>query len=213
MTRLVLGSASSGRRKVLRGAGIEPLVIVSGIDEDAIIASLDGAAPEEIVGTLAAAKADDVVSKLPDDVAADCLVIGCDSMLFVDGALRGKPGSKPAARAQWQTMAGRSGVLYSGHCVLRLVNHTVTHHEHETGCTTVYFGTPTVDELDAYVDSGEPVGVAGAFTLDGLGGWFIDGIEGDAANVIGISLPLIRRLIARCGVSVTTLWTGADAAP
>jgi septum formation protein len=206
MTRLVLASASTGRRKVLRQAGVDPLVIVSGVDEDAVIAAHPGAPPAEVVRALATAKADDVARKLPADIGADCVVIGCDSMLYQNGELRGKPGSVAAARRQWESMAGRSGDLYTGHCLIRLRDGDVVHQESETGSTTVHFGEPTVDDLEAYLASGEPLGVAGAFTLDGLGGWFVDRVEGDPANVIGLSLPLIRRLAARCGLSVADIW-------
>jgi septum formation protein len=206
MTRLVLASASAGRLKVLRGAGVEPLVIVSGVDEDAIIADRAGAPPGVTVTALATAKAGDVVGRLPADVAADCVVVGCDSMLYVDGELRGKPGTVAAARAQWNSMAGRSGELYSGHCVIRLRDGSAVAQEAEAGSTTVHFAVPTADELDAYLAGGEPLGVAGAFTLDGLGGWFVDRIEGDPANVIGLSLPLTRSLLAATGLTVAALW-------
>ena len=210
MTRLVLASASLGRLKVLRGAGVEPLVIVSGVDEDAIIAAQPEAAPDAIVTALATAKAQDVAGRLPVDIAADCVVVGCDSMLYLAGELRGKPGTAPAAREQWNSMAGRAGELYSGHCIIRLRDGAVVAHHAEAGRTTVHFGTPAEDELDAYLRSGEPLGVAGAFTLDGLGGWFIDRIEGDPSNVIGLSLPLLRRLAARCGLSVAEIWAAGE---
>jgi septum formation protein len=206
MTRVVLGSASTGRLGVLRQAGIDPLVIVSGVDEDAVIASLpDGTSAPDVVCALAAAKADDVLTKLPAEVAADCVVIGCDSMLEFDGQLRGKPGTVDAARRQWQAMAGRSGVLHTGHAVLR-PNQDSTDRAIESGSTTVYFGNPAATELEAYLRSGEPLAVAGSFTLDGLGGWFVDRIEGDPSNVIGLSLPLTRRLLARVNLSVSDLW-------
>lgn len=207
MTRLVLGSASSGRRKVLRQAGIDPLVVVSGVDEDALVAALgSGAAPDEVVCALAAAKAEQVADGLDGDVAADCVVLGCDSMLDLDGELCGKPGSAEAATAQWRRMGGRSGGLHTGHCLLRLSDGAITHREVESACTTVHFATPTDADLQAYVAAGEPLQVAGGFTLDGLGGWFVDGIEGDPSNVIGVSLPLLRSLLARVGLSVTALW-------
>ncbi|MGB8206865.1 MAG: Maf family protein, partial [Mycobacterium sp.] len=139
-------------------------------------------------------------------VAADCVVIGCDSMLYIDGRLAGKPASTDAARREWQAMAGRSGQLHTGHCVLRLRDGDVSQRAAESCFTTVHFGTPTAADLDAYLDSGEPLAVAGAFTLDGLGGWFIDGIEGDPSNVIGLSLPQTRVLLERVGVSVAELW-------
>jgi len=208
MGRFVLGSASTGRLRVLRQAGIDPLVVVSDVDEDALIESLDAdTPPEAVVLKLANAKALSVAAQLPPEVAADCLVLGCDSMLYLDGSLRGKPGSPHAAREQWSQMAGSVGHLLTGHTLLRLTDGVITHTAGETGSTTVHFGTPTADELTDYVASGEPVQVAGAFTLDGLGGWFIDRIEGDPSNVIGVSLPLLRRLVRAAGVSIGSLWT------
>ncbi|MEW2481224.1 nucleoside triphosphate pyrophosphatase [Mycobacterium sp. NPDC049093] len=209
MTRVVLGSASTGRLGVLRQAGLDPLVVVSGVDEDAVIASLADAPPERVVSGLAAAKADEVASHVPAAIAADCVVIGCDSMLFLDGRLCGKPGDVDTARQQWQAMAGRTAQLYSGHAVLVVRDGTVTHRLADTGITAVHFGSPTESDLEAYLRSGEPLGVAGGFTLDGLGGWFIEGIEGDPSNVIGLSLPLLRRMLAECGLSVARLWAGS----
>ncbi len=207
MTRVVLGSASAGRLKVLRQAGIDPLVVVSGVDEDAVIASLGAdAPPDRVVCALAAAKADDVAARLPAEVATDCVVIGCDSMLHLDGRLCGKPASVEAARRQWQSMAGRAGRLYTGHCVVLLRDGQVHRRECESTTTTVHFGTPTPDDLTAYLNSGEPLKVAGGFTLDGLGGWFVDGVTGDPSNVIGLGLPLTRTLFGRVGLSIAELW-------
>ncbi len=155
---------------------------------------------------LAAAKAEQVVANLEPSIASDCVVIGCDSMLFIDGALRGKPDSVADARRQWESMRGRQGVLHTGHCVIRLRDGSVTHREVESGATTVNFGTPSDDELTAYLASGESLRVAGAFTIDGLGGWFVDGIEGDPSNVIGLSLPTMRSLFTRVGLSIAGLW-------
>lgn len=192
---------------VLRQAGIEPVVVVSGVDEDAVITGLGpDAAPADVTGALAVAKAEQAITLLSPTLTSDCVVIGCDSMLFIDGELRGKPESLVAARRQWESMRGRPGILYSGHCVIRVRDGAVTHREIETGTTTVNFGTPTDDELTAYLDSGESLRVAGAFTIDGLGGWFVDGIEGDPSNVIGLSLPTMRRLFARTGLSIAGLW-------
>jgi nucleoside triphosphate pyrophosphatase len=208
LTRVVLGSASAGRLRVLRQAGIEPLVVVSGVDEDAIVAGLGpDAAPDVVVRRLAEAKADQVATVVDAAVAADCVVIGCDSMLYIDGRLAGKPVSTDAARCQWQSMAGRSGQLHTGHCLVRLRDGQVSARAAESFITTVHFGTPTAADLDAYLDSGEPLAVAGAFTLDGLGGWFVDRIEGDPSNVIGLSLPQTRALLERVGLSVAQLWT------
>lgn len=207
MTRLVLGSASQGRLRVLRQAGVEPTVIVSEVDEDGLIASLDPELPPEaVVAKLANAKALSVAAQLPEDLAADCLVLGCDSMLFLDDTLRGKPGTAGEARRQWAEMAGATGYLLTGHALLRLTGGVITHTEGDTGSTTVHFGNPSEQELTRYLDSGEPISVAGAFTLDGLGGWFIDRIEGDPSNVIGVSLPVVHRLVRRTGLSITDLW-------
>ncbi|CRZ15661.1 Maf family protein [Mycolicibacterium neworleansense] len=206
MTRVVLGSASTGRLGVLRQAGLDPLVVVSGVDEDAVTASLAGAPPERVVSGLAAAKADEVLTHLPAAIAADCVVIGCDSMLFLDGQLCGKPGDVDTARKQWQAMSGRTAQLFSGHAVLVVRDGAVTHRLADTGVTAVHFGSPTEGDLNAYLYSGEPLGVAGGFTLDGLGGWFVEGIEGDPSNVIGLSLPLLRRMLAAAGISVADLW-------
>lgn len=206
MTRVVLGSASTGRLRVLRGAGIDPLVAVSGVDEDAIIESLGpGAAPETVVSALAGAKAAAVGRTLAAEVAADCVVIGCDSMLYVGDELRGKPGTAEQARAQWHSMSGRSGELFTGHCVLRMLaggTRSVT----RAAVTTVRFGVPTEAELEAYIASGEPLGVAGGFTVDGLGGWFVDAVDGDPSNVIGLGLAVTRRLLEEVGLSLGELW-------
>ena len=207
MTRVVLGSASPGRLKVLRQAGIDPLVVVSGVDEDAVIAALGSdTSPDDVVRSLAEAKADQVVTILDARVAADCVVISCDSMLYIDGGLVGKPASADAARNQWRSMGGRPGQLYTGHCLLRLLDGKVSQRAVESSVTTVHFGTPTRADLEAYLDSGEPFSVAGGFTLDGLGGWFVDRIEGDASNVIGLSLPLTGTMLQRVGLSVAELW-------
>jgi len=207
MTRVVLGSASAGRLRVLRQAGIDPLVIVSDVDEEALLASLDAdLPPEAVVASLANAKAVSVAAKLPQDAVSDCLVLGCDSMLYRHGTLWGKPETAAAARQQWLSMAGSTGYLLTGHTLLRIAGGVITHTEGETGSTAIYFGRPSERELSAYLDSGEPIDVAGAFTLDGLGGWFVDRIEGDPSNVIGLSLPLVHRLFQRTGLSIAALW-------
>jgi len=204
--RLVLGSASPARLAVLRAAGVDPLVRVSGVDEDAVAASLIDPAPAELVSTLAAAKAEAVVDALNGDVP-DAVVVGCDSMLaMADGRVVGKPGSAEVARERWARMAGSTGELLTGHVVLRLAGGKVVGRAAGTQVTTVRFGRPSDRELRAYLDSGEPLAVAGGFTLDGLGGWFVEGIDGDPSSVIGISLPLTRRLLAEVDVSVVDLW-------
>lgn len=213
MTRVVLGSASAGRLAVLRKAGIDPVVQVSEVDEDAIISALGDAPPATVVGALATAKARRVAESLDAPSAADAVVIGCDSMLELAGRLSGKPGSADAARRQWDAMAGRSGILHTGHCLLRVIDGAVVGQVDEVGSTTVHFGSPGAADLDAYVASGEPLWVAGAFTLDGLGGWFIDRIEGDPANVIGLSLPLLRTMLARLDLNVAGLWAANTPGP
>ena len=157
---------------------------------------------------LAMAKADAVAALLQAGVAIDCVVIGCDSMLYRDGALQGKPATPADALAGWHQMAGKSGQLYTGHCLIRLRDNVVEHRIAESAATTVRFGTPTAQDLAAYIASGEPTSVAGGFTLDGLGGWFIEGVDGDPSSVIGIGLPLVRRLIERAGLSIADLWQG-----
>lgn len=207
MTRVVLASASTGRRKVLRQAGIEPLVMVSGVDEDAVLAGLNPAAsPPDVTAALATAKAEAVVDGLDPTVAADCVVIGCDSMLYRDGTLVGKPATAEAARAGWQQMGGTSGQLYTGHCVIRLQDKAVAYRGADSTATTVRFAVPSAAELDAYVASGEPTSVAGGFTIDGLGGWFIEGVDGDPSSVVGIGLPLTRRLLTAAGLALADLW-------
>ena len=207
MTRLVLGSASTGRLAVLRGAGVDPLVVVSGVDEDAVMAGLPASAgPDDVTGTLAAAKAQHVAATLTPPVSTDCVVIGCDSMLYIDGELRGKPPTVDEARSRWRAMAGNSGQLYTGHSLIHMRDAEITHQITETAVTTVRFGNPDDDDLEAYLASGEPLRVAGGFTVDGLGGWFVDGVDGDPSSVIGISLPMLRRLLCGAGLSVAALW-------
>ncbi|CAM4159268.1 Maf-like protein YceF [Mycobacterium basiliense] len=209
MTRLVLGSASPARLNVLRQAGVEPLVVISGVDEDAVVAELRSpVAPGDVVRALARAKAEQVAAALNPPFAADAVVVGCDSMLYVNGQLSGKPQSVAEARRQWQSMAGQRGELYTGHCVIRLLDAETVRRTDETTITTVYFGKPSAADLEAYLASGESLQVAGAFTLDGLGGWFVDRIDGDPSNVIGLSLPTLRSLLRRVGLSVAALWAG-----
>ncbi len=177
------------------------MVRVSGVDEDAIAGGLVEPTPEGVVVALAEAKAREVVRE--GDTA---VVVGCDSMLHFDGELVGKPHTAEVARRRWLKMVGGTGVLLTGHAVLRVEDGVITETAIGAESTVVRFGSPTEEEIDAYIASGEPLGVAGAFTLDGLGGWFVEGIEGDPSSVIGISLPLTRRLLGRVGVSVTGLW-------
>ncbi|NLU81888.1 Maf-like protein [Rhodococcus sp. HNM0569] len=210
MTRFVLASASPARLSVLRAAGIEPTVRVSGVDEDAVTRALGAAAaPHTVVTELARAKADAVVPGVVRDGIEDAVVVGCDSMLLQDGELLGKPGTVDVARTRWASMAGRSATLLTGHCVLKVSDGVVAGEQAAHSETVVHFGTPSDAELSAYLASGEPLAVAGAFTLDGLGGWFVDRIEGDPSSVVGIGLPLVRSLLRALEVDVTDLWSAA----
>ena len=215
--RLVLASASPARRAVLRAAGVEPDVVVSDVDEEGLLAELGDATPAEKVTALALAKARSVAGRVAGDREGDAapfdgVVIGCDSMLELDGELVGKPGTVEAARGRWDQMAGGHGELLTGHAVIRVRAGAPEAEISGHAATMVTFGTPTTPELEAYLASGEPLSVAGAFTLDGLGGWFVEGIQGDPANVVGISLPLTRHLLAELGVAVSDLWASAGPA-
>lgn len=203
---VVLASASPGRLSVLRGAGIDPVVMVSGVDEDAVVAALPPDASEaNIVAALAVAKLNAAMNEVAS-VYRTAVVIGCDSMLLIDGVLVGKPRTREAAAQRWHAQAGHVGDLLTGHALVRIENGVPVAHAVGTAVTTVHFIAPTPDELDAYLDTGEPLSVAGAFTIDGLGGWFVDRIEGDPSCVIGLSLPLVRRLLADVGLAPTDLW-------
>lgn len=207
--RFVLASASPARLSVLRSAGVEPVVIVSDVDEEALIDELGSeAGPEHVVTELARAKAHDVLPRL-GGADSDTVVVGCDSMLLIDGELQGKPGTVDVARARWKAMAGRHATLLTGHCVLRTEGGKVVEETAECSGTVVHFSTPSDADLEAYLASGEPLQVAGSFTLDSLGGWFVDRIDGDPSSVIGIGLPLVRRLLGTVGVGIAELWNGS----
>jgi len=195
---LVLASASPARLATLRSAGVEPVVIVSGVDEDQI----GDLPPAELALQLAELKCAAVAERsgLPDDA----VVLGCDSVLDLDGEALGKPEDAAEATRRWRAMRGRSGVLHTGHC---LRDTTTGHVAAATASTTVHFADVTDAEIAAYVGTGEPLDVAGAFTVDGLGGAFVTGIEGDHHNVVGLSLPLLRDLLAELGRSWTDLWS------
>lgn len=192
---LVLASASPARLGLLRQAGFHPEVVVSGVDEEALSAQT----PEELAQLLADAKAAAVAER----VAPGPLVVSCDSVLELDGQPLGKPADAEEATARWKSMRGRSGVLRTGHSVRDTAAGTGAS---ATASTTVHFGEPTDAEIAAYVATGEPLAVAGAFTLDGRSGPFIEGIEGDHGNVIGLSLPTLRRLLHQLGIALTDLW-------
>jgi septum formation protein len=194
--RLVLASASTSRLGLLQAAGFAPEVMVSGVDEDGVD-GLDGPA---VARTLAERKAGAVAARL---AGQDALVLGCDSVLVVAGEVRGKPTGPDQAAAWCRGYRGASGTLCTGHA---LVETATGRQAVAVATTTVHFGTMTDAEIAAYVATGEPLGVAGGFTIDGYAAPFVDRIEGDHTNVLGLSLPLLRRLLADLDVAVTELW-------
>lgn len=200
---LVLASASPARKKLLHAAGVDPSVVVSGVDESAVVQAAQTTygelAAEDVALLLARAKAEDVAAQIEH-----ALVVGCDSVLELDGEIHGKPSSAAEAVARWRQMRGGTGILHTGHWV-------VDTREQDSGgtgatlgataSTTVHFASLSDDEIEAYVASGEPLRVAGAFTLDGLGGPYVSAIEGDPSNVVGLSLPLLRELLSEIGLT------------
>lgn len=194
---LVLASASPARLATLRSAGIEPIVRVSGIDETTV----RGLAPCELALQLAEMKCAAVAAS--PEITADALVLGCDSVLELDGVPLGKPRTAQEATRRWLSMRGRSGILHSGHSLRDTATGQVAA---ATASTTVYFADVTDAEIAAYVETGEPLHVAGAFTIDGVGGAFIERIEGDHHNVVGVSLPLLRHLVTELGHDWPALW-------
>lgn len=198
--RFLLASASSGRLRTLRQAGVQPEVEVSGVDEDTITAPT----PARLVRDLAHAKAVAVA----DRQRGDLLVLGCDSMLELDGSALGKPGTVEEATARWKSMRGRTAVLHTGHTLIEVVDSVALRTLDRVASTEVRFADPSDAEIAAYVGTGEPLRVAGAFTIDGLGGWFVDAVGGDHHNVVGLSLPLLRRMLLELGYTVADLPTG-----
>jgi septum formation protein len=200
--RIVLASASPARLALLRAAGLEPEVMVSGVAEDGV----GGLTAGEATRTLAERKAAAIAGRLrgatrPGQPAA--LVIGCDSLLAIDGEVRGKPESADQARAWWRAQRGRSGVLTTGQAVVDLATGRRTS---GVADTVVHFGCPSDAEVEAYIATGEPLGVAGACTIEGYGAPFVTGIDGNHGTVIGLSLPLLRTLLADLGIAIADLW-------
>ena len=203
--RLVLASASPARLSTLRSAGLDPEVVVSGVDESAVTADDVGS----LTGRLARLKAEAVAATLaPGTDDRPVLVVGCDSLLELDGEALGKPGSPDVAVQRWRRMRGRSGVLHTGHHLV-LLDGDDRRTAAAVAATTVHFADVSDAEIEAYVATGEPLQVAGAFTVDGVGGAFVRGIEGDFHNVVGISLPLLRTLLLELGVPWPSLWSPA----
>jgi septum formation protein len=223
--RLVLASASPARRRLLEAAGIDARVVVSGVDESMVEASR----AETLCVVLARMKAEAVVTRLgtgpapvfgeavdvrpgigpaayvdgAPEPAERMLVLGCDSVLAFDGVVLGKPADAAEAVQRWRAMRGGKGVLHTGHC---LIDPSYDRRVEAAAATTVHFADLDDGEIEAYVASGEPLAVAGAFTIDGLGAPFVTGIEGDAGTVIGLSLPLLRTMLADLDVRISDLW-------
>ncbi|MCW2809634.1 MAG: maf protein [Friedmanniella sp.] len=199
--RLVLASASPARLLTLRNAGLDPEVIVSGVDESTTTADTVA----DLTAALARLKADAVLATLDPAASGPLVLLGCDSMLELDGQPYGKPADPAAAVARWRLMRNRSGILHTGHHLA--ARHGSTWRTRTAvASTVVHFADVSDAEIEAYVATGEPLAVAGAFTVDGLGGAFVTGVEGDHHNVVGVSLPLLRRLLAELDVSWPTLW-------
>src|SRR6478752_5588019 len=215
--RVCLASTSPARLMLLQQFGIRPLTVAPDVDEDAVIASVESAegrvlAPDEHVLLLARRKASDVAVRLVDDIPDfDGIVIGGDSMFELDGEVLGKPHTPGNARTRWQAMRGRTGVLHSGHAVVRVSPGAAPRDVHAVAAASVTFADDVTDaEIDVYVDSGEPLHVAGAFTVDSLGGAFIERVEGDPSTVVGMSVSTLRRLVRELGVEWTALWHTND---
>lgn len=220
MIAFVLASASPSRLRILEQAGVDPLIRHPQVDEDALQAALPAGTPHvRVVEELARAKAEDVLHREGTQLAEEArsagadtlIVVGCDSMLLVDGHLEGKPHTYERALERWRRMRGRHGVLLTGHALIvaDLTGETpyaVTFSDAATSDTTVHFGAPSDSDLDVYLRTGEPLECAGAFTIESLGGWFIDRIEGDPSSVIGLSLPLLRRLLQSAGIHAHRVW-------
>ncbi len=202
--RLVLASTSPARLATLRAAGVEPLTISPGVDEDAVVAAAGHLEPAAMVELLARAKAEAVADSHGSTL--DGLILGGDSAFVIDGIIHGKPHLPEVARERWLRQRGRTGVLYSGHW---LIDHRGGENHGGVGVVThaeVTFADVTDAEIDAYIATGEPLHVAGAFTIDSLGGPFIESIVGDPHTVVGLSLPALRNLVRSFGIGWTDLW-------
>lgn len=211
---MLLASTSPARLMLLRQAGIEPETAAPDVDEEAVVAAVEAAegrtlAPAEHVLLLARRKAADVAARAAsEDPSFEGIVIGGDSMFELDGEILGKPYTSEAATARWHAMRGRTGVLHSGHAVYRLSPGREPHEAHAVAEASVTFAADMTDaEIDAYVASGEPLHVAGAFTIDSLGGPFIERVGGDPSTVVGMSLSTLRRLVRELGVEWPELWS------
>lgn len=182
---------------LLRNAGVEPIVHPANVDEESILRERVSAPPRDRVAALARAKCGAVAPRYPEDIT-----VGCDSMLFIQGRLTGKPHTIEEAIRRWTAQAGKVGTLLTAHCV---AGPGGARYE-EVSQTAVHFGTPTKRDIEAYAASGEPLPCAGAFTLEALGSWFIDRIEGDPSGVIGLSMSTLRKALYSMGIDASRLW-------
>lgn len=200
----MLASASPARLSVLRAAGLAPTVVVSGVDESQV----QSPDPTVVCATLARLKAEAVTERLRAEPEFDdrTLVLGCDSVLEFDGEIHGKPDSEQEALARWERMRGRTGTLHTGHFLIDAGRGTSAA---EVASTEVTFADISSEELAAYIATGEPLHVSGSFTIDGLGGWFVERIVGDHGTVVGVSLPTLRRLLRQLDVGIPALWSAA----
>lgn len=215
--RVCLASTSPARLMLLQQFGIRPLTVAPDVDEEAVVAAVEASEqrvldPEEHVLLLARRKAADVAARLADDIPDfDGIVIGGDSMFELDGEVLGKPHTAENATARWHAMRGRTGVLHSGHAVVRVEPGSPAREVHAVAEASVTFADDVTDaEIDAYVASGEPLHVAGAFTVDSLGGAFITRVEGDPSTVVGMSVSTLRALVRELAVDWTSLWNTTD---
>lgn len=210
--RLVLGSKSPARLATLRSAGVDPVVIVSDVDEDAVAAALPpDATPAQVVSALALAKARAVAAEVSSRPGpGQSLILGCDSMLEINGRMVGKPHTAEVAKERIAEMRNTDAVLWTGHALLSVdAEGNADGEAVEAASTIVHFGDISDAEIDAYVATGEPLNVAGSFTIDGFGGPFVRGVTGDPHSVVGVSLPLLRDLAGRLGVFWPDLWNRA----
>lgn len=205
--RLYLASTSPARLATLRAAGIEPVLLSSGVDEDAVAAAAGPLPVDEAVLVLARAKAEAVVGSLVDGAPIDGMIVGGDSLFELDGVIYGKPHRAEVARERWNLMRGRTGRLHSGHWVIDHRGGVAAASTGLTSTTSVTFADDiTDDEIDAYIATGEPLWVAGAFTIDSLGSAFITSVEGDPHTVVGLSVSLVRRLARDLGFEWSEFW-------
>jgi septum formation protein len=205
--RLYLASTSPARLATLRAAGIEPIVIPSQVDEDAAVAAAHPRDTAAMVQLLAQLKSEAVVGRLVDGEAIDGFILGCDSAFELDGISYGKPHLPEIARERWLMQRGRTGHLHSGHWLIDHRGGTLGEARGAVSTSAVTFAGNISDaEIDAYIATGEPLEVAGAFTIDSLGAPFISSIDGDAHAIVGLSLAVLRELLLESGVSWPSLW-------